>query len=194
MEQCVREPASVYNNRTVNTQPVIKQEFPKYQCERNSTYQNDSFKKEISKKLFAKAGPSLDKILSCSRVNLSISQSLVLNYVEAERCCRSLLKIADIPDTYLTLLDAAGRSPTLVLDQSANTKQTESWALSKSERQKFQRWYPQGAAAKGPVRNLSRTSNLSASKLRKIFQDLVHKKNVFHMRIQHNELFLSSKK
>ena len=83
MEQFVREPVYVYNNKTVDTQPVIKQELPKYQCERNSTYQNDSFKKELSKNLFAKAGPSLDKILSCSRVNLSISQSLVLNYVEA---------------------------------------------------------------------------------------------------------------
>ena len=50
MEQFVLVPASVYNNKkSLNTQAVRKKDVPKYQAEKNSLYQTDSLKKEISK-------------------------------------------------------------------------------------------------------------------------------------------------
>ena len=36
-------------------------------------------------------------------------------------------KKADVPDIYFTLLDAAGISPTLILNQNAKTKERASW-------------------------------------------------------------------
>ena len=45
-------------------------------------------------------------------------------------------------------------------------KRKETGSLSKSERQKLQRLYTQGAAAYGPVRNLVKASNLSVSKVK----------------------------
>ena len=54
MEQFVLVPASVYN-KNLKTQAVTEQELPKYEAEQNRTYQIDSLRKEISKKLFAKA-------------------------------------------------------------------------------------------------------------------------------------------
>ena len=54
MEQFALVSASLYN-KSMNNQAVTKQEFPKYHAEQNSTYQSDSLKKEINKKLFAKA-------------------------------------------------------------------------------------------------------------------------------------------
>ena len=53
MEQFVLVPASVYN-KSLNTQSVTKQELPRYQPSQNPTYQVDSPKKEINKKLFSK--------------------------------------------------------------------------------------------------------------------------------------------
>ena len=84
MEQFVLVPASVYNNSnkiSLNTQAVTKQKFPKYQVEQNPTYQIDSLKKEINSKLFAKAHSLVDKILSCPRIKLSTSQTLLLDVV-----------------------------------------------------------------------------------------------------------------
>ena len=60
-------------------------------------------------------------------MKLSNSQTLTLDGVEggvilsdfAQQLHR---KDADVPDIYLTLLDAAGISPTLVLNQNAKTK------------------------------------------------------------------------
>ena len=69
-------PASVYN------QSVTKQELPKYQPSQNPTYQVDSLKKEINKKLFSKADPLVDKTLSCPCTKLSNSQTLILDAVE----------------------------------------------------------------------------------------------------------------
>ena len=45
-------------------------------------------------------------------------------------------------------------------------KREEAGSLSKSERQKLQRLYTQGAAVYGSVRNLVKASNLSASNVR----------------------------
>ncbi len=81
MEQFVPVPASVYNKSLI-TQSVTKQELPKYQPSENPTYPVDSLKKEINKKLFSKADSLVDKILSCQRIKLSNSQTLILKSVE----------------------------------------------------------------------------------------------------------------
>ena len=56
MEQFVYVPASVYNKR-VTAHSVTKQEFTKYKAEQPPTYQIDSLKRDINKKLFGKADP-----------------------------------------------------------------------------------------------------------------------------------------
>ena len=54
MEQFVLVPCSVCKKSLI-TQSVTKQELPKYQLLQNPTYQIDSLKKEINKKLLSKA-------------------------------------------------------------------------------------------------------------------------------------------
>ena len=76
MEQFVLVPASVYNE-SLTTQSVTKQELPEYQPSQNPTYQVDSIRKEINKKLFSKADSLVDKILSYLRIKPSNSQTLV---------------------------------------------------------------------------------------------------------------------
>ena len=131
MDQSVLVPASVHNKSLI-TQSVTKQELPKYQPSQNPTYQIDSLKKVITKKLFSKADTLVDKILSCPRIKLSNSQSLFLDGVEtgiflldfAQQLRR---KSADVPDICFTLLDAADISPTLILNQNAKAKERGSW-------------------------------------------------------------------
>ena len=87
---------------------------------------------EIKKKLFSKADFIVDKILSCPRIKLSNSQTLDLDGVEtgiplldfAQQLRR---KTAEVPDIYFTLLDAAGISPTLILNQNVKAKERGSW-------------------------------------------------------------------
>ena len=70
-------------------------------------------------------------------MNLSNSQILILDGVEiriswldfAQQLRR---KNADIPDIYFTLLDAAGISPTLILNQNAIAKERGRWVPFKS--------------------------------------------------------------
>ena len=81
MDQFVLVPASVYN-KSLNTQSVTKQERAKYQPSQNPTYQIDSLKKEINKKLFSKADSLVDKISSSPRIKLSNSETLILDGVE----------------------------------------------------------------------------------------------------------------
>ena len=82
MEQFVLVPASVYN-KSVTTQSVTKQELPMYKAEHNPpSYQIDSPKKDINKKLFGKADTPIDKILSCSRIKFSNSQTIILDGVD----------------------------------------------------------------------------------------------------------------
>ena len=131
MEQFVLVPASVYNKSLI-TQSVTKQELPKYQPLQNPTYQVDSLKKEINKKLFSKADSLVDKILSCPRIKLSISQTLIFDGVEtgillSDFAQQLRRKNADVPDIYFTLLDAAGISPALILNQNAKAKERGSW-------------------------------------------------------------------
>ena len=131
MDQFVLVPASVYNKSLV-TQSVTKHELPKYQPSQNSTNQIDSLKKEINKKLLSKADSLADKILSCPRTKLSNSQSLILDGVETGVFLSDFVqqlrrKNEDVPDNYFTLLDAAGISPTRILNQNAKAKERRSW-------------------------------------------------------------------
>ena len=135
MEQFVPVPASVYNKSLI-TQSVTKQELPKYQPSQNPTYQVDSLMKEINKKLFTEVDSLVDKTLSCPRIKLSNLQTLNLHGVQtgiswldfAQQLRR---KNAELPDNYFTLLDAAGISPTLILNQNAEAKKRESWVTFK---------------------------------------------------------------
>ena len=127
MEQFVLVPASVYNKSLI-TQAVTKREVPKYQPSQNSTYHIDSFKKEINKKLFSKAYSLVDKILSCPLIKPSNSQTLILDGVEngfflSDFAQQLRRKNADVPDIYFTLLEAAGISPTLILNENARAKE-----------------------------------------------------------------------
>ena len=81
MEQFFLVPASVYN-KSVTTQSVTKQELPKYKTEEPPTNQIDSLKRDINKKLFGKADTLRDKIISCSRIKLSNSQTIILGGVD----------------------------------------------------------------------------------------------------------------
>ena len=127
MEKFVLVPASVYNKKS-STQSVTKQEFPKYQPSQNPTYQIDSLKKEIKKKVFSKADSLADKVLSRSLIKLSSSQTLILdgdeNGIFLSDSAQQLRRMnAEVPDIYFSLLDAAGIAPTPFLNQNAKTKE-----------------------------------------------------------------------
>ena len=129
MEQFVLVPASVYN-KSVTAQSVTKQELPNYKAEQPPTYQIDPL--NLKKKLFGKANPIIDKILSCSRIKLSNSQTTILDGVDTGVLFSDFIlhlrrKNADVPDIYFTLLDAAGKSPSLVFNQNAKAKDRGSW-------------------------------------------------------------------
>ena len=128
MEQFVLVPASVYNK----SGSVTKQELPKYKAEQPPTYQIDSLKKEVNKKSFCKADSLVDKILSCPRIKLSNSQTIILDGVDtgvliSDFTLHLRRKNADVPDIYFILLDAAGKSPSLVFNQNAKAKDRGSW-------------------------------------------------------------------
>ena len=96
----------------------------------------DSLKRDITKKLFVEADTLIDKILSCSRIKLSKSQTIILDGVNTGVLISDFTvplrrKNADVPDIYFTLLDAAGTSPSLVFNQNAKTKDRGSWVLFK---------------------------------------------------------------
>ena len=111
MEHFVLVPASVYN-KSVTTQSATKQELSKYKVEQLPTYQIDSLKRDINKKLFGKADSLIDKILSCSRIKLSNSQTVYLVGIDtgvliSDFSLHLRLKNADVSDIYFTLLYAA---------------------------------------------------------------------------------------
>ena len=81
MEQLVLVPASVYDKSLI-TQSLAKQELSKYQPAQNPTFKIDPSKKERNEKLFAKQDSLVDKSLSCRRIKISNSQSLLLVGVE----------------------------------------------------------------------------------------------------------------
>ena len=116
----------------MTTQSVARQEPPKYKAEQPPMYQIDPLKKDINKKLFGKADTLTDKILSCSRIKLSNSQTINLDGVDTGMLISDFTlhlrgKNVDVPDTYFTLLDAAGISPSLVFNQNAKAKDRGTW-------------------------------------------------------------------
>ena len=78
----------------------------------------------------------MDKLLPCPGIKFSNPQTLTLDGVEtgiflldfAQQLRR---KNGDVPDIYFTLHDAAGISPTLILNQNAKAKERGSWVLFK---------------------------------------------------------------
>ena len=133
MEQFVLVPASVYN-KNVTTQPVTKQELPKYKTEQPPTCQIDFLMRDINKRLFDKTDTLIDKISSCSRIKHSNSQTNILMVLILECCSQTLLCIC-VGKTWtfgtFTLLDAAGLSPSLVVNHNAKAKDRESWVSFK---------------------------------------------------------------
>ena len=133
MEQFALVPASLYkSDENLKTLAVTKQELPKYPAEQNLRYQIDSLEKEINKKLFSKTDSLVDKILSSPRIKLSNSQTLILDGVEtgifqSDFTQQLRRKNAEVPYIYFALLDAAGISPTLILNQNAKAKERGSW-------------------------------------------------------------------
>ena len=99
----------------------------------------------MNKKLFARADASVDKIFSSPRIRLSNSQRIIFDGVETgillSDCAQQIRrKNADVPDIYFTVLEAAGMSPTLVLNENAKTKEGASWVpfkISTSEAAKI---------------------------------------------------------
>ena len=86
------------------------------------TYEGDKQKR------FSKADSLVDKILFCPRIKLSNSQILILGCVETRSSLLDFAqqlrrKNAEVPDLYFTLLDAAGISPTLILNQIVKAKE-----------------------------------------------------------------------
>ena len=78
----------------------------------------------------------VDKLLSCPRIKLSSSQTLILVGVEtgiflSDFAQQLRRKNTDVPDIYFILLDAAGLSPTLILNQNAKAKERGSWVSFK---------------------------------------------------------------
>ena len=156
MEQLVFVSASGYNKNLI-TQSVTKQELPKYQLSQNPTYQIDSLKKEINKNLFSKADSLVDKVLSCPRIKLLNLQTLILDGVEtgmfpSDFAQQLRCKNADVPDLYftllyLTLLDAARISPTLILNQNAKAEERGSWVPFKIWTSEAAKVYTQGGVA-----------------------------------------------
>ena len=89
------------------TQSVTKQELPKYQSSQNPTCHIESLKKEMNKTIFSKADTLEDKSLSCPRIKLSNSYTLILDGVEtgiflSDFAQQMGCKNADVPDIYFT--------------------------------------------------------------------------------------------
>ena len=131
MEQFVLVRASVYN-KSLTTQSITKQELPKYKAEQPPMYQIDSLKRNNNKKLFGKADTLKDKTLSCSRIKLSNSQTIILDGVDtgvlfSDFTLHLRRKNVDVPDPYFTLLDAAGISSSLAFNQNSKAKERGSW-------------------------------------------------------------------
>ena len=171
MELLVLVPASV-DNKSLITQSITKQELRKYQPSQNPTYQIDSLKKEINEKLISEEDSLVDKFLSCPRIKLSNSQTLILDGVESgifvlEIAQQLRHKNADFPDIYFTLLDAAGITPTLILNQNAKAKERGSWVIFKIWRSEAAKVVhtAQGGAVYASPRNLVKATNLSVSKV-----------------------------
>ena len=105
------------------------------QPSQNPTYQTGSLKKETNKKLFSKANSLVDKKLSCPHIQFSKRQTLILDGVETEIFLLDFAQQlrrenADVPGLYFTILEAAGTSPSPILNQNAKAKERGIWVPS----------------------------------------------------------------
>ena len=162
MEQFVFFPASVYNTKSLNNQAVWKQELPKCQAEQNPTYQFDSLKMEINKKLSGKADSNWQNY-SGSRIKLWNLQTLNMDVMKTRFLLWELAQHircenTDVPDIYFTYLMRLVISPIWFWIKMLKSKREEAGSLWIYERQKFEKLYMQGGAACGSVRNLVETS------------------------------------
>ena len=132
MEQFVLVPLSVWNSSN-SPNIVTKQELPKYKPEQTPTYHKDTLKKEINQQLSTSASPLVNEILESPRIELSNSNTLILDGTEtgvllkdfAQR--RLKRKNVPIPDIYFTLLDATSITPNLVVNSHAKGKERRDW-------------------------------------------------------------------
>ena len=137
MQQFVLIPVSVYNNKSLKTQSTTKQELLKYSADRNALYGIDSLKEGKQQKLFPKADSLVDKMWFFPGINLSESQTLILDGVETGVLLLDFVqqlrrKNAEVPDIYFTSLDAARISPNLVLKQNFETIKRGNWVSFKN--------------------------------------------------------------
>ena len=135
MQQMVLVPASAHN-KCLKTLSITKQELPKCQPSQNPTYQTDSLKKEINKKLFAKAALESTKLClvfaSSSQVHrLQYWMVSKLGFFLSDFAQQFFPQDGDVPDNYFISLDAPGISPTLIPNQNAKAEEKESWVPSK---------------------------------------------------------------
>ena len=131
MEHFVLVAASVSNKSEI-TQSVTKRVLPNYKTEQPPTFQIDSLKRDINKKLFGEADTLKNKSLSCSRIELSTSQTIFLDSVDTAVLITDFTqhlrrKNAKAQDIYFTLVGAAGITPSLVFKQNAKGKDRGSW-------------------------------------------------------------------
>ena len=133
MEQFVLVPASLLNKLNTTKSTTLKVDLPKYQPQQTPTAQVDSLKKDINKRLFAKANSLVDKLIASPRIKLSFSNTIVLDGTDTGVLLQDFAqhlrrKNADVPDIYFTLLDAADISPSIVLNQNAKAKERGNWS------------------------------------------------------------------
>ena len=93
-------------------------------------------KRKKNEKLFAKVDLFVDEVLCFPRIKFSkpltsiwdgvVSKVLLLDIAQKLR-----RKNADVPDIFSTSLEAADRSPTLLLNQDAKAKERGSWVSLK---------------------------------------------------------------
>ena len=135
MEQFVLVPLSVYINSN-NPTIITKQELTKYKPEQTPTYHKDTLKKEVNQQLSWSASPPVNKILESPRIELSNSNTLILDGIEtgvlvndfAQRLKR---KNVPIPDIYFTSLDAVSITADIVVNSHAKGKARGAWILFK---------------------------------------------------------------
>ena len=165
MEQFFLVLASVYVNKCLNTQKVMKQERPKHQVKETPTYQTDSLKRERTKNCLPKQTLYSQKfrLLLVSSSQIRRRQNWIV--WELEFYCQTLVNIFIVKTQSFqtfTSLDPAGISPFLVLNQNVIAKERSSWV-------RFKIWTSQtakivhegGNATYGSARNLMKTSKLA---------------------------------
>ena len=114
----------------MKTQAVAEQEFSEYPAKQYPTYQKGSLKKVLNKKQepVCQSRFSSRQNLSCPCIKLPNWHTLVFDGVETGNSLSDFAQYLscineDVPDIYFTLLDAAGTSPTLALNQNATAKE-----------------------------------------------------------------------